>query len=153
GTIRDSLSGVDLTKATYVVSDEYGWVQPSGTFSVNADGTYSFTIQLQAQRDGQDQDGRVYTILVADLDQAGNKGTIRVVVTVPHDQGSGNGGNDGSYAAVATNVGPLASLSSNNLSPDSPISSSAPRGPLMRLRGFTAVRRNRPAQAPLDRRS
>ena len=54
-------------------------MQPSGTFSVNADGTYSFTIQLEARRDGQDKDGRIYTIIITDLDQAGNKGTIQSV--------------------------------------------------------------------------
>ena len=50
GKITDNLSGVDPTKATYVVIDEYGLVQPSGTFNVNSDGTYSFTIQLEARR-------------------------------------------------------------------------------------------------------
>ena len=79
GKITDNLSGVDPAKGTYAVSDEYGLVQPSGTFSVNADGTYSFTIQLEARRDGQDKDGRIYTIIITDLDQAGNKGTIQSV--------------------------------------------------------------------------
>jgi hypothetical protein len=88
GKITDNLSGVDPTKATYAVSDEYGQVQPSGIFNVNSNGTYSFTIQLEARRDGQDKDGRVYTIIVTDLDQAGKRGTIQTVVTVPHDKGS-----------------------------------------------------------------
>ena len=88
GKITDNLSGVDPTKVIYAVSDEYGQVQPSGTFNVNADGTYSFTIQLEARRDGKDKDGRVYSIAVTDQDQAGNQGTTQTVVTVPHDQGS-----------------------------------------------------------------
>jgi hypothetical protein len=71
----------------YAVIDEYGQVQPSGSFTVGADGSYSFGVTLIASRDGNDKDGRTYTINVIATDQIGNVGSCSAVVTVPHDQG------------------------------------------------------------------
>jgi hypothetical protein len=42
--------------------------------------------RLGADRDGNDQDGRKYTITVTGQDKAGNIGTCSTAVTVPHDQ-------------------------------------------------------------------
>jgi hypothetical protein len=58
-----------------------------GTLGSAADGSYAFTIQLQAARNGDDQDGRQYTVTVSAQDRAGNKGSASAVVTAPHDQG------------------------------------------------------------------
>jgi hypothetical protein len=87
GTITDTGSGVDASTATFGVTDKYGLVQPSGHVTLGGDGSYTFTIQLQASRNGSDQDGRQYTITVRAQDKAGNKGSASTVVTVPHDQG------------------------------------------------------------------
>lgn len=84
GTITDPTSGVST--ATYAVKDEYGSVQPSGSVTL-VNGSYSFTIQLQASRNGNDQDGRQYTITVSVRDKAGNQRSAATGVTVPHDQG------------------------------------------------------------------
>jgi len=84
GTITDPTSGVST--ATYAVKDEYGSVQPSGSVTL-VNGSYSFTIQLQASRNGNDQDGRQYTITVSVQDKAGNQRSAATGVTVPHDQG------------------------------------------------------------------
>jgi len=46
-----------------------------------------FTISLQASRNGNDKDGRHYTITVSAGDFAGNLGVTAAVVIVPHDQG------------------------------------------------------------------
>jgi len=85
GTITDSGSGVDPTKVTFSVADEYGIVQPSGPVSLSPDGTYSFTILLQAYRHGGDKNGRQYTITVSARDLAGNLGSASTTVVVPHD--------------------------------------------------------------------
>ncbi len=76
----------------YSVRDEYGQVQPQGSAAVNADGTYSFNVQLQASRAGQDRDGRQYTIVVVAQNGAGLNATQRTFVTVPHDQGRSSRG-------------------------------------------------------------
>jgi hypothetical protein len=87
GTITDAGSGVKPSTAAYVVTDEYGQVQPKGSVTLRADESYSFTIQLQASRNGGDQDGRHYTITVRAQDDTGNTGAASTVVIVPHDQG------------------------------------------------------------------
>jgi hypothetical protein len=78
---------VNANTATYVVTDEYGQVQPKGSVALRADGSYAFTIQLQASRNGNDTDGRQYIITVSAQDKAGNKGSAAIGVTVPHDLG------------------------------------------------------------------
>jgi hypothetical protein len=87
GTITDSLSGVNRSTAAFAVVDEYGTVQPNGPVTVGTGGSYSFTVLLQASRNGNDKDGRLYTITVSASDYAGNLGSVATIVTVPHDQG------------------------------------------------------------------
>jgi hypothetical protein len=87
GTITDPESGVNASTATYAVTDEYGSVQPSGHITLGPTGSYSFTIQLQAARNGNDKDGRQYTITIRAQDNARNRGSAATGVTVPHDQG------------------------------------------------------------------
>jgi hypothetical protein len=89
GTITDEPggSGVDASTATYAATDEYGLVQPSGPVTLGSNGRYTFTISLQASRQGNDQDGRHYTITVSAEDHAGNLSTASTIVAVPHDQG------------------------------------------------------------------
>ena len=64
GTITDKVSGLHASTATYVVIDEYGSVQPSSKVTLGSNGNYSLTIQLQASRNGNDTDGRQYTMSV-----------------------------------------------------------------------------------------
>jgi len=92
GHVSDASGGVPGMVA-YRVVDEYGKVQPSGIARVNPNGNYAFVVPLQSSRLGQDKDGRHYTIIVTATDQAGNTGSTRTFVVVPHDQGnhSGNG--------------------------------------------------------------
>jgi hypothetical protein len=81
GTITDAGSGVEAS--TYQVIDEYGQIQPSGSITLGANGSYDFTVGLQASRRGNDQDGRRYTIEVSATDDAGNEGSKSTTVTVP----------------------------------------------------------------------
>jgi hypothetical protein len=55
---------------------------------VQPDGNFSFIIDLQASRLGQDKNGRVYMIDVFGEDHAGNFGVGTTDVVVPHDQGN-----------------------------------------------------------------
>src|SRR5215472_3827356 len=87
GTITDTQSGVNAATAKFTVYDQDGTVQPSGLVTVAADGSFSFTVLLQASRNGADLTGRHYSITVRALDNAGNLGFGSAVVVVPHDQG------------------------------------------------------------------
>lgn len=87
GTMADNLSGINASTAAFVVKDSYGLVQPSGSVSLGSNGTYSFTISLQASRAGNDKNGRLYTIEVSAQDNAGNVGSSGTTVIVPHDKG------------------------------------------------------------------
>jgi hypothetical protein len=86
GTITDAESGVNAGTAAYVVTDEYGLIQPNGPIHVEMDGSYTFTIQLPASRNSNDRDGRQYTIIVSAQDHEDNQGSNFTIVTVPHDQ-------------------------------------------------------------------
>jgi len=77
-----------ITATAFMVRDSEGQVQPSGPVTVGSDGSYSFTIQLVASRDGNDKSGRQYTIGVTAADHIGNVGSCAAVVNVPHDQGN-----------------------------------------------------------------
>ena len=70
--------------AVFSVSDD-GVLQPEGHVDVAADGTYTFTVLLEASRSGRAKDGRTYIITVSAPDVAGNSGSTAAVVRVPHD--------------------------------------------------------------------
>jgi hypothetical protein len=103
GRVTDASGGVP-GKVRFHVIDEYGNVQPAGNAHVNANGRFSFVVSLQSSRRGQDKDGRHYTIVVTATDQAGNRGTARAFVVVPHDQGH-HGGNAGGKAGGGIQFG------------------------------------------------
>ena len=88
GTMADNLSGVNSSTVAFAVKDSYGLVQPTGPVSLALNGAYSFTISLDARRDGQDKNGRLYTIVVRAQDNAGNPSLATTTVIVPHDQGN-----------------------------------------------------------------
>jgi len=70
GSATDVTSGI--ASASYNVSDEYCVNQPSGSITVQTNGSYSFTLSLPATRTGSDKDGHLYTIVVRGFDGAGN---------------------------------------------------------------------------------
>jgi hypothetical protein len=82
GTIKD----FSPTTATYKVVDEYRKVQPTGTVTIGAGGAYSFVVMLEAYRNGNDDDGRVYTVTITAVDAGGRSATKSTIVLVPHNQ-------------------------------------------------------------------
>lgn len=80
GSVTDTVSGPG--SASYNVIDEYGTTQPSGPITVQANGSYSFTLSLPANRPGNDRDGHLYTIVVTGFDQAGNSSTATTTFRV-----------------------------------------------------------------------
>jgi len=77
GYAKDSLSGVKIN--SFKLIDEYNEVTTAIT-------DFSTLIKLIAWRDGNDNDGRNYTITVESADNAGNNAITSAVVLVPHDQ-------------------------------------------------------------------
>lgn len=72
----------DIVSITYSVADEYGIYDVAET-DLPEDGV----ISLIAWRDGEDKDGRVYTVTVTVYDAEGLSDGGSVDVVVPHDQG------------------------------------------------------------------
>lgn len=64
---------------SFQVIDEYGLIQPQVS-------DFEQTIQLEAKRNGDDLDGRTYTVFVIATDKAGNTATASAQILVPHDQ-------------------------------------------------------------------
>jgi uncharacterized lipoprotein YddW (UPF0748 family) len=87
GTSTDVGTGLD--QITIRVHDEYGQIEPV-VGNVNGSGgtelSWTRSFELEAARDGDDHDGRTYTIEVTTTDRACNSTTSSIVVTVPHDQ-------------------------------------------------------------------
>jgi len=80
GSATDSLSGIG--SASFNVIDEYGVTQPSGSVTVQANGSYSFTLSLPATKNGSDKNGHLYTIIVTVADRAGNSSSATRTVTI-----------------------------------------------------------------------
>lgn len=77
--VSGTTSDAHLYLTTTTVVDEYRRVEPIITSLYQ-------TIQLEANRDGQDQDGRIYTLKRITEDLAGNKTVRELQIQVPHSQ-------------------------------------------------------------------
>jgi outer membrane protein assembly factor BamB len=80
GTATDALSGIG--SASFNVIDEYGVTQPSGSVTVQANGSYSFTLSLPATKQGNDKNGHLYTFVVTVVDRAGNSRSATTTLTI-----------------------------------------------------------------------
>lgn len=79
GSAIDNESGIASVVIT--VTDEYG------VYNMTVPG-FGSTIQLEASRNGNDADGRQYTITAVATDQAGNAAAATAEVVVLHDEGN-----------------------------------------------------------------
>ncbi len=86
-TVDGTITDATTVTATYRVVDEYGTYTSKcrNRDPRQANGTYSFTVSLEAWRKGTDSDGRTYTITVTAKDSKGNTASKSVVVKVPHN--------------------------------------------------------------------
>ncbi len=87
GEATDSSSG--LADVTYVVTDEYGTQLsiPIRTLSGNSL-TWVDSLAVEARREGNDRDGRLYKVVATVRDVAGNTTTSSTDIVVAHDQGN-----------------------------------------------------------------
>jgi hypothetical protein len=89
GTASDTTSKVKSVKIE--ITDEYRLLEQSvftPKIKLLSDGTISFIqhANLEAWRNGDDLNGRVYTIHLTIMDEAGNSIIAERVVLVPHDK-------------------------------------------------------------------
>jgi hypothetical protein len=88
-TITATISAADASSMSLrlVVEDEYGRIDVA-PMTTSGSGPISWTpaFQLESARDGEDVDGRVYTITLTATDLACNTATKTATVTVAHDQ-------------------------------------------------------------------
>jgi hypothetical protein len=75
-----------LMDVGYSLDDEYGVYTAMGNFSVAADGGFTAYIPVEASRNGNDFDGRHYTITLFAQNEAGLGSSPPYNVVVPHDQ-------------------------------------------------------------------
>ena len=83
GDIMDQLSGVDASRAAYMVKDDDGVLQTSGALTLATDGTYSTVVSFKrtrhredAHEDEHERDRNEYKIIVSAKDNAGNQGSV-----------------------------------------------------------------------------
>jgi hypothetical protein len=84
GSGTDAISG--LASVSYAVTDEYGTplsIAPR-TLTGNS-ATWADVLAVEARRDGEDRDGRLYRITITVKDAAGHSTTSTVDVVVAHD--------------------------------------------------------------------
>lgn len=75
-----------LLAATYRLQDEYGVYSTSDSLTVADDGSFTLTAPVVASRQGNDRDGRLYTLTIIAEDEAGQVEQGGLDARVPHDQ-------------------------------------------------------------------
>ena len=89
GSGADAISG--LAQVSYVVTDEYGTTLSIGTRSLSgASANWLETLAIEARRNGDDPDGRLYTIVATITDVSGRTSTAETTVRVLHDRRPAN---------------------------------------------------------------
>ncbi len=82
GTITGPTSGVDPGSLTYTVTDSYNQLQPSGSFTIDSSGRYSFPLSLDTTIQRHTTKARKYNITVSATSIAGKTRTATTSVTV-----------------------------------------------------------------------
>jgi hypothetical protein len=89
-TVNGTISmppGCTLHEAGYSIEDEYGVHTGMGEFSVNGRGEFTVPVPVEAWREGQDKDGRIYKIKLFARNDAGIGTSDVLEAIVPHDKG------------------------------------------------------------------
>jgi uncharacterized lipoprotein YddW (UPF0748 family) len=85
GDATESISG--LERVSYVVTDEYGSSLQIAPRSLSGNiANWCENLAIEARREGDDSDGRVYQVVAIINDAAGNTATASVKIGVPHDR-------------------------------------------------------------------
>jgi hypothetical protein len=79
-------AGCSILEAGYAIDDEYGVLTSVGTLSLDFENNFTVSLPIEAWREGQDMNGRHYTITFFARDEAGIGAGEPVTIVVPHDQ-------------------------------------------------------------------
>lgn len=86
GSGADAISG--LSQVSYLVTDEYGMPLSIASRSIAGNSAiWSEILRVEARRNGNDHDGRLYRIVATIVDAAGRTSAGSVDIVVPHDRG------------------------------------------------------------------
>ena len=89
-------AGSGLSQVSYVVTDEYGMPLSIDNRSLTGNSAnWNETLFVQALRNGDDRDGRLYTVVATVTDAAGRTANATATIVVLHDAGGGNGNGNG----------------------------------------------------------
>ncbi|MFC1770042.1 hypothetical protein ACFLZI_03200 [Nitrospirota bacterium] len=78
--------GCNLYEIGYSVDDEYGTFSSMGEVAINDAGAFEAVIPVEASRNGQDKDGRHYTVNLYAENEAGIGQSDVIEIIVPHDK-------------------------------------------------------------------
>lgn len=79
-------TGCTISSLGYNIEDEYGIYSGIGYLTITETGGFTAYLPVEASRNGQDKDGRHYTVSVFSSDEAGTSATDPFDIIVPHDQ-------------------------------------------------------------------
>jgi hypothetical protein len=90
GTVQTASDSVlcGVESAWYELADSYAELDGTGPVTVQSDGTFSTDLVVEASREGDDREGRVYTITLFAQNGAGVGSSGAFYVKVSHDQGN-----------------------------------------------------------------
>jgi hypothetical protein len=90
GTVQTASDSVlcAVDSAWYVLEDSYAELDGTGAVTVQNDGTFSIDLVVEASREGDDREGRVYTVTLFAQNSAGVGSSGAFYVKVNHDQGN-----------------------------------------------------------------
>lgn len=77
--------GCTLKNAWYQLTDEYGELSDTQALTVAEDGSFNTTIEILASRDGNDKNGRLYTVTFGAENEAGKGESGATSLVVTHD--------------------------------------------------------------------
>lgn len=82
----DTTDGCPIERAWYNLSDEYAeYEKDEAPVSVNPDGSFSASVKVLASRNGEDKDGRTYTVVFGAENAAGENEGDATSIVIAHD--------------------------------------------------------------------
>lgn len=79
--------GCEIHNAQYQLTDEYGELDKVDGIQLDADNSFTVAVPVVAKREGNDKDGRLYTVKFVAENEAGVGESVETNIVVMHDNG------------------------------------------------------------------